>query len=189
MTLFRKLKSIPKPTRSKQMVGSFAATPPASCLSPNDTFFFEMQTLDIISSLGEHEQRPGEETVVLVADRSTLTKRRWRGSAEDGREFGFDLDHPLQDGTVFHREAGKCYVISQAPESVLEIDLGSDSARAAVISWQIGNLHFPIEVTDLVIRCADDPAIRLLLNRERISWHAAEAVFRPITSAGHAHHH
>ena len=64
---------------------------------------------------------------------------------------------PCGDGSVFHREGGKCYVISQASEPVLEIELGGDSRRAAVLAWHIGNLHFPVEVTDLVIRCADDP--------------------------------
>jgi urease accessory protein len=148
-----------------------------------------MQTVEIIASVADDKPGCNDEVVFLRADRITLAKRRWRGVAQDGREFGFDLDHRLSDGAVFHRESGKCYVISQAPESVLEIALGSDPSRAAVISWQIGNLHFPVEITDQVIRCADDPAIRLLLSRERVSWHLAKAVFRPIISLGHGHHH
>ena len=148
-----------------------------------------MHTVDIIVSVGDDLPGSNDEIVLLLADRITLAKRRWRGVAQDGREFGFDLDQPLSDGAVFHRESGKCYVISQAPESVLEIELGSDPTRAAMISWQIGNLHFPVQITDQVIRCADDPAIRLLLNREGVSWQSAVAIFRPIISAGHAHHH
>jgi urease accessory protein len=148
-----------------------------------------METLEIICSGSEHPPGPGEGIVVLIVDRVTLAKRRWRGVARDGREFGFDLDHALGDGAVFHRESGKCYVIEQASEPVLEIELGSDPGRAAHIAWQVGNLHFPVEVTDLVIRCADDPAIRQLLRREEVAWRATVAVFRPITSTGHAHHH
>jgi urease accessory protein len=148
-----------------------------------------METLDIIRSASEHPAGAGEEIVVLIVDRATLAKRRWRGAARDGREFGFDLDHSLVDGAVFHREGGKCYVIEQASEPVLEIELGSDPGRAAHVAWQIGNLHFPVEVTDLVIRCADDPAIRQLLRREDVAWGATVAVFRPMTSTGHAHHH
>jgi urease accessory protein len=148
-----------------------------------------MQTVEIITSVGDGDPGCNDEIVLLLADRTTLAKRRWRGVAQDGREFGFDLDHPLSDKAVFLRENGKCYVISQAPESVLEIELGSDPGRAAVISWQIGNLHFPVEITDQVIRCVDDPALRLLLSRERVSWRPALAVFRPIISLGHAHHH
>jgi urease accessory protein len=145
--------------------------------------------LNIISSACEQSPGKDEEIVVLTADRTTLAKRRWRGVAQDGREFGFDVDQVLLDGTVFFREGGKCYVISQATEPVLEVELGRDTIRAAVLAWHIGNLHFPVEVTDLVIRCMDDPAIRQLLDREQVAWRATTAVFRPITSAAHAHHH
>jgi urease accessory protein len=148
-----------------------------------------MQTVEIIASVADDKPGCNDKIVFLLADRMTLAKRRWRGVAQDGREFGFDLDHSLSDGTVFHRESGKSYVISQAPEPVLEIELASDPGRAAMISWQIGNLHFPLEITDDVIRCVDDPAIRLLLHRVGVSWNPAMAVFRPIVSVGHAHHH
>jgi urease accessory protein len=145
--------------------------------------------LDIVCSAEENGAAAGDEIVFLSPDRATLAKRRWRGVAQDGREFGFDLDHALSDGSVFFREPGKSYVISQAPEPVLEIELDQDPKRAAALAWQIGNLHFPIEVTDSVIRCSDDPAIRELLRREKITSRASMAVFRPIASAGHAHHH
>jgi urease accessory protein len=148
-----------------------------------------MPTVDLIASVGDDKPGCNDEIVLLLADRTMLAKRRWRGVAQDGREFGFDLDHPVSDGAVFHRQSGKCYMISQAPESVLEVEFETDPARAAVICWQIGNLHFPVEITDQIIRCVDDPAIRLLLNREGVSWHPAIAVFRPITSLAHAHHH
>jgi urease accessory protein len=150
---------------------------------------YPSNSLEIICSVQEYPQREGETIVLLTADRATLAKRRWRGVAQDGQEFGFDLDHVLVDGSVFHREGGKCYVISQATEPVLEIELGGDSAQAAVLGWQIGNLHFPIEVTEFVIRSADDPAIRHMLQREAIPWRPATAVFRPFKSAGYVHHH
>jgi urease accessory protein len=145
--------------------------------------------LDIVCSAEENGAAAGDEIVFLSPDRATLAKRRWRGVAQDGREFGFDLDRALSDGSVFFREPGKSYVISQAPEPVLEIELDQDPKQAAALAWQIGNLHFPIEVTDSVIRCSDDSAIRELLRREKITSRASMAVFRPIASAGHAHHH
>ena len=145
--------------------------------------------MDIVRHAEKHAPRDGEEVVILTADRAAFAKRRWRGVAKDGREFGFDLKHVLTDGSVFFREAGKCYAISQAAEPVLEIELGADPAAAAILAWQIGNLHFPIEVTGSVIRTADDPATRQMLERERFAWRPATQVFRPITSAGHAHHH
>ena len=79
--------------------------------------------LDIVCSAEENGAAAGDEIVFLTPDRATLAKRRWRGVAQDGREFGFDLDHALSDGSVFFREPGKSYVISQAPEAVLEIDV------------------------------------------------------------------
>ena len=144
-------------------------------------------SLDIVCSAEENGAAAGDEIVFLTPDRATLAKRRWRGVAQDGREFGFDLDHALSDGSVFFREPGKSYVISQAPEPVLEIALDQDPIRAASLAWQIGNLHFPIEITDSLIRCSDDPAIRQMLQREGVDALANMAVFRPI--AGHAHHH
>jgi urease accessory protein len=148
-----------------------------------------MAAQSIIRSAIEEKPSDDEQIVVLTADRATLGKRRWRGVADDGREFGFDLDEVLSHGTVFFREAGKCYVIAQAAEPVLTIEFGQDSMRAAALAWQIGNLHFPIEVTKSTICCADDPAIRQMLQREQIAWRQATAVFHPFAGIGHAHHH
>ena len=47
----------------------------------------------------------------LLIDRLTLAKRRWRATASDGREFGFDLEEPLHDGEAFHEESGAIYLI------------------------------------------------------------------------------
>jgi urease accessory protein len=148
-----------------------------------------VETLDIICSADEDPPAGDEQIVVLTVERATLGKRRWRGVARDGREFGFDLDRAMTHGTVFHRELGTCYVIEQAPEPVLEIELGRDPGRAATVGWQIGNLHFPIEIAENAIRCPDDPAIRQLLHREEIAWRTVVTVFRPLSSGGHAHHH
>ena len=80
-------------------------------------------------------------------------------------------------------------MISQASEAVLIIEPGRDPVRVASVAWQIGNLHFPIELSGSTIRCVDDPAIRQMLQREQIAWRQSMAVFRPFTSVGHAHHH
>ena len=61
----------------------------------------------------------------------TLAKRRWRGTAIDGAEFGFDLVHPLANGDVFAETETAVYRIAQQPEPVLEIPLESDPAAAA----------------------------------------------------------
>jgi urease accessory protein len=129
---------------------------------------------------------PADLTIAVSVDRVDLAKRRWRAAAADGREFGFDLEHHLHDGDVIHREETIAYVLVQNPEPVLEVALPSDPAAAARLGWQIGNLHFPLEVASATIRVADDPALRQFLEREHIAFTDCATVFHPIA---HGHHH
>ena len=124
----------------------------------------------------------------------TLAKRRWRGVAEDATEFGFDLTVPLADGAPVFATAEALYIIAQKYEPVLELriaDCGSQIATdAARVGWLIGNLHFQMEITDEVVRVADDPALRQLFEREHIAFVACARVFHPLGgSAAHGHHH
>jgi urease accessory protein len=129
----------------------------------------------------------GDRSIVRIpVDRLTLAKRRWRGVADDGREFGFDLEVPLVDGAEFFQTDDAIYVIAQKYEPVLEVALGADSQAAARLGWMIGNLHFQIEVAAGIVRVADDPALRQLFNRERIQFVACKRVFHPLSGA---HHH
>ncbi len=125
---------------------------------------------------------------VLPADRLTLAKRRWRGVAPDGAEFGFDLEHPLSDGDVFFQSEVAVYRLAQQPEAVLEVYVNS-AMDAAQTGWKIGNLHFPIAVSTHTILAPDDPAIRQMLEREHLSYCPTQAVFRPLSGAhSHGHH-
>ena len=129
--------------------------------------------------------------LLLCTDRLTLAKRRWRQCAEDGRDFGFDLEKPLCNGAVFFETASHCYVVSQTKEPVLEIPFANASSPSAMalLGWNIGNLHFPIEIAEGCVRVADDDALRHLFEREHIHFVEAMAVFRPITSSSpHGHH-
>jgi urease accessory protein len=122
----------------------------------------------------------------VTVDRLTLAKRRWRGVAEDGREFGFDLEKPMHDGaTVFSDERHE-YVIAQKYEPVLEVHLVKDPPAAAKLGWMIGNLHFPLEVTGDSVRVADDPALRQMFEREGIEYAECKRVFHPL-AGGHRH--
>jgi urease accessory protein len=123
--------------------------------------------------------------VLLPVDRQTLSKRRWRGVADDGREFGFDLVEPLQDRVPFFCVEGATYVIAQQPEPIFEIPLTTpaDSAR---LGWLIGNLHFSIEVGGEVIHVAHDSALRQMLVREHIPFTEVLRVFHPMRQ-GHVH--
>ena len=124
--------------------------------------------------------------VRIPVERLTLAKRRWRGAAEDGCEFGFDLETPLHDAAVVLQTNNVVYAIAQKFEPVLEVALDTDAAKAARLGWTIGNLHFPLEVAGTIVRVSDDPALRQLFDRERIQFVACKRVFHPL---GGAHHH
>jgi len=123
--------------------------------------------------------------VRLAVERLTLAKRRWRGVAEDGAEFGFDLERPIADRAAFHQTETAVYLIAQKYESVLELRIGSDAAR---VGWMIGNLHFQIEVLAEAIRVVDDSAVRQMFEREGIQFTPCKRVFHPI-GGGHSHGH
>ena len=132
------------------------------------------------------ETPPPLPRIVLAAERLVLAKRRWRATATDGSDFGFDLSAPLADGTAFFASESAVYCIAQKPEPVLEIALIPRPAPVARLGWTIGNLHFPIQVTDEVIRVPDDPALRQLFEREKIPFTTCERVFVPFAK-GHSH--
>jgi urease accessory protein len=122
----------------------------------------------------------------LPVERLTLAKRRWRGAAEDGLELGFDLESPLADGAAVFQSDKAVYFLIQKYEPVLEVALGTDSPTAARLGWMIGNLHFAIEVAGPTVRVVDDPAVRQLFEREKISYISCKRVFHPL-SGGHHH--
>ena len=128
--------------------------------------------------------------VRIPVDRLTLAKRRWRGVAEDGAEFGFDLEKPLADGASIHQSETAVYILAQKYEPVLEVRSSEfaegRAADAARLGWMIGNLHFQIEIAEDVVRVVDDPAVRQLFEREGIAYMACKRVFHPL-SGGHHH--
>ena len=131
---------------------------------------------------------PSLPRVALQVSRLHLAKRRWRGFAEDGKEFGFDLEAPLPDGALFFATPTHLYAVQQLPEPVVDIRLPSDPSQAARIGWLFGNLHFPVALLPGALRIQDDPAVRQLLARESLEHSPSEAVFYPL-SGGHSHGH
>lgn len=117
--------------------------------------------------------------VPLSVDRLTLAKRLWRGVAEDGTEFGFQLDSPLPHGTTFFQSAAARYVIAQTPEAVVEIALDVAPSAAAGIGWAVGNLHLELSAEPTRLLAPDEPAVRQLLDRLKVPFRATTAVFRP----------
>jgi urease accessory protein len=135
--------------------------------------------------------REGREIVIqikLLADRATLAKRRWRGRAEDGREFGFDLHDCLSGGLVFFRDKAGEYILEQTPEEVIEIPV-TTVEQAARLAWGLGNLHFAVQVLPGALRVQEDPAVRQLLEREGLAYQRVTCVFLPLSSGPHHHHH
>ena len=117
--------------------------------------------------------------VPLVVDRWKLSKRLWRGSAEDGSEFGFELAYPLKPGVTFWQNKTTRYVIEQMSESVLAISLDVAPSAAAGIGWAVGNLHMELQSEADRLLAVDDPAVRQLLARIQVPFKTTTAVFRP----------
>jgi urease accessory protein len=123
----------------------------------------------------------------LVVPRTTLAKRRWRGIAEDGKEFGFDLDQALTHGSHFFTDGPKQYVAEQEPEEVLEIPI-TTADQAARIAWSLGNLHFAVQILPEAIRVMEDSAILQLLARDGSAFKKVTCVFLPLSAVSHHHH-
>ena len=128
--------------------------------------------------------------VALCAERLQVAKRRWRGVADDGVEFGFELEHPLHHGdTVFQTDAAR-YVLQQQSEALLEVPLDMPASAAAGLGWAVGNMHLELCSEPERLLALDEPAVRALFERLHVHFHAVTGVFRPGHFArGHQHVH
>ena len=129
--------------------------------------------------------RPPGEQVVLSAERRQFLKRRWRGVAEDGTEFGFDLETRLTDGCVVFQQNGNDYIVRQLPEAVYEVSFESP-AHAALVAWKTGNLHLPAQIFDGFLRVLHDEAMKNLLDREGWAYTEPTVIFQPLKAMAHA---
>lgn len=139
----------------------------------------------IQKSIAPESSLPADSQVILAAERRQFLKRRWRGNAEDGTEFGFDLESRLTDGCVIFQAEGKDYIVRQLPESVYEIRLESPD-HAALVAWKVGNLHLPAQIFPDSIRVLHDEAMTQLLQREGWSFTEPEVIFTPMKAMAHA---
>lgn len=118
-------------------------------------------------------------TIALAVERSTLARRRWRGRADDGREFGFELEAPLPHGATFWQTAAARYVIAQVAEAVVAIALEMAPSAAAGLGWALGNLHLELAAEPGRLLAPDEPAVRRLLERLDVPFTATTTIFRP----------
>ena len=126
-----------------------------------------------------------ERQIVLAAERRKFLKRRWRGVAEDGTEFGFDLEERLADGGVIFQQDGIDYIVRQLPEVVYRIPYTSP-AEAALVAWKTGNLHLPAQILDDAILVLHDEAMGQLLEREGWEFTEPQVLFTPMKAMAHA---
>lgn len=129
--------------------------------------------------------RPVSEQVELKVERRLFLKRRWRGTAADGTEFGFDLATRLKHGCVIHQTPAAHYIVHQEPELVYQLRPTS-SEEAALMGWKIGNLHLGVQITDDVIRIVHDVAVLQLCEREGWAHEEVSVIFNPLRVAAHA---
>ena len=115
----------------------------------------------------------------LRVERLTLAKRLWRGIADDGTEFGFELEAPLKHGDTFFQSATARYTVQQQPESVVEVSLEVAPSAAAGIGWAIGNLHLELQSEPTRLLAPDEPAVRQLLDRLKVPFKQTTGIFRP----------
>jgi urease accessory protein len=117
--------------------------------------------------------------ITLSVARLTVAKRIWRGTAADGVEFGFELERPLRHGDTFWQTATARYVIAQQPEAVVEVSLQVAPSAAAGIGWAVGNLHLELQAEPTRLLAPDEPAVRQLFERLKVSYTPTTAIFRP----------
>ncbi|MDG1300712.1 MAG: hypothetical protein P8R37_03910 [Opitutae bacterium] len=130
----------------------------------------------------------GLEVIPLSVDRHKLARRRWRGKAADGTDFGFDVVEALSHGDCIHISDAEAYVIDQAPEDCFLIAL-KGAKEAAWMGWMVGNLHFKAAFSDEGVLVQDDLAVEQMLDREHIHYHRVQRVFQPAKQGGHSHDH
>lgn len=116
--------------------------------------------------------------IAVRVDRATLGRRSWRASADDGKEFGFELVAALRHGSLIFRTTTARYVIAQRPEPLLEISLELAPSAAAGIGWAIGNAHLELSAEPLRMLTPDLPETRALLERLQVRYAEVSAVFR-----------
>jgi urease accessory protein len=145
----------------------------------------EPPVLIVTRKIADSSSRPAAEQISLTAERRLFLKRRWRGAAEDGMEFGFDLESRLHDGCVIHQTADADYVMRQEHEPVYVVRPRTLD-EAALLGWRIGNLHMPVEITGGELRAAHDPAVRQLLEREGWAFEECTLLFNPLRITAHA---
>ncbi len=125
-----------------------------------------------------------EKIIELSVERRKFLKRRWRVTAPDGTDFGFDLESRLTEGCVIFQNGETDYIVRQLPETIYEVSF-SNPAEGALIGWKVGNLHLPAQVMETSLRVLHDDAMKQLLEREGWNFTEPEVLFLPMKAVAH----
>lgn len=129
-------------------------------------------------------ERPLVNRIELTVERRKFLKRRWRGTASDGTDFGFDLESRLTDGCVIFQNGETDYIVRQLPERVYEVPFSSPG-EGALIGWKVGNLHLPAQIMESSLRILHDDAMKQLLEREGWPFTEPDVLFTPMKAMAH----
>jgi len=138
----------------------------------------------IESMIAVKSDKPAENCIELAIERRKFLKRRWRATASDGTDFGFDLESRLTDGCVIYQDGNTDYIVRQLPENVYEVAFTSP-AEGALIGWKVGNLHLPAQIMEGSLRILHDDAMKQLLAREGWPFTEPEVLFTPMKAMAH----
>ncbi len=138
----------------------------------------------IESMIAVKSDKPPENRIELAIERRKFLKRRWRATASDGTDFGFDLESRLTDGCVIYQDGNTDYIVRQLPEKVYEVAF-TNPAEGALIGWKVGNLHLPAQIMEGSLRILHDDAMKQLLAREGWDFTEPEVLFTPMKAMAH----
>jgi urease accessory protein len=138
----------------------------------------------IESMIAVKSDKPPENRIELAIERRRFLKRRWRATASDGTDFGFDLESRLTDGCVIYQDGNTDYIVRQLPEKVFEVAF-TNPAEGALIGWKVGNLHLPAQIMEGSLRILHDDAMKQLLAREGWPFTEPEVLFTPMKAMAH----
>jgi urease accessory protein len=138
----------------------------------------------IESMIAVKSDKPPENRIELAIERRKFLKRRWRATASDGTDFGFDLESRLTDGCVIYQDGNTDYIVRQLPEKVYEVAF-TNPAEGALIGWKVGNLHLPAQIMEGSLRILHDDAMKQLLAREGWPFTEPEVLFTPMKAMAH----
>ena len=146
----------------------------------------EFVTIESLSEI--RTPKAGDTIVELLMTAEDRRRVRRRVQAPDGREFALALPTgtTLKPGQVVHREAGKAYVVTAAPEDVL-VMRPKGLEEAVKLGHLIGNLHSDIDYSDGEVAVLWNGPLEDRLRREGIASERSRRPFHGVAREGHRH--